>query len=389
MMLAQRLQGLGTSVFTKMDNLRKELETAGRDLINLSIGSPDRAPSLYLRQVLSEAVLDESLYGYTLSRGTKEFRQSCCTWYKKRFNVDLDPEKEILPLMGSQDGLAHIFMAYINPGDLALIPDPGYPVYSVGLHLAGGQRVPLPLLSENGFLPDLRAIKPEIARKAKILFLNYPNNPTAAAASLPFFDEVAAFAREYDILVCHDAAYSELTFAGYKPASFLQARNAREAGVEFHSISKTYNLAGTRLGFVVGKAEVIAALALLKENIDYGVFGPVLKAGSAALLGDQEDVKENCLAYQRRRDIWIEGCTEAGWSVPVPQGTMFVWAPVPTKQDSLSFAETLAREAGVLVVPGIAFGNYGEGFVRIALVQNEDKMRESAERVCKFLAGKV
>jgi LL-diaminopimelate aminotransferase len=385
--LAQRLQGLGTSVFRQMDDLRKELETAGRNLINLSIGSPDRAPSLYLRQVLSAAVLDEKFYGYTLSRGTTEFRRSCCTWYKRRFNVELDPEKEVLPLMGSQDGLAHIFMTYIDPGDLALIPDPGYPIYSVGLHLAGGQKVSLPLLPEQGFLPDLTAVKPDIARQAKILFLNYPNNPTAATAPLAFFDEVVAFAREYDILICHDAAYSELAFAGYRPASFLQARNAREVGVEFHSISKTYNLAGTRLGFVVGKAEVISALALLKENIDYGVFEPVLKTGTAALLGDQEDIKENCLAYQRRRDIWIKGCAEVGWIMPTPRCTMFVWAPVPTKQDSISFAECLAREAGVLVVPGVAFGSYGEGFIRIALVQNEDMMREAVWRIRKYLGS--
>ncbi len=388
-MLAQRLQGLGTSIFTQMDDIRKELEFSGRNLINLSIGSPDRSPSEKVRQVLSQAVLDGGLYGYTTSRGTKEFRQSCADWYKLRFDVDLNSEKEVLPLMGSQDGLAHIFMAYINPGDFALIPDPGYPIYSIGLLLAGGQKVSIPLLSERGFLPDLSAIEPEIARKAKLMFLNYPNNPTAAVAPLSFFEDVVAFAREYNILVCHDAAYSELAFEGYKPASFLQAKDAKDVGVEFHSISKTYNLAGTRLGFVVGNSKTIAALTLLKENIDYGVFGPVLKAGTAALLGNQAEVEGNRLAYQRRRDLWIEGCTKVGWSMTIPHGSMFVWAPVPTNQDSFSFAECLAREAGVVVVPGVGFGSFGEGYVRIALVQDEDIMAEAVHRIQFFLGSKV
>ena len=389
LVLAQRLQGLGTSIFTQMDDIRKELELAGRNLINLSIGSPDRPPSENVRKVLSQAVLDGGLYGYTTSRGTKEFRQSCSDWYKLRFNVDLDPEKEVLPLMGSQDGLAHIFLAYINPGDLALIPDPGYPIYSIGLLLAGGQKVTIPLLAERGFLPDLTAIEPDIARKAKLMFLNYPNNPTAAVAPLSYFDEVVAFAREYNILICHDAAYSELAFDGYRPASFLQAKNAKDVGVEFHSISKTYNLAGTRLGFVVGNSKTIAALTLLKENIDYGVFGPVLKAGTAALLGNQEEVKENRLAYQQRRDLWIEGCAQVGWSMAIPHGSMFVWAPVPTNQDSFSFAECLAREAGVVVVPGAGFGNFGEGYVRIALVQDQNIMAEAVNRIQIFLGSKV
>lgn len=387
--LARRLQGLGASIFTQMDDIRKELESAGRELINLSVGSPDRAPSKHVQQVLSQAVLDGGLYGYTMSRGTKEFRQSCTDWYKLRFNVELDPEKEILPLMGSQDGLAHIFMAYIDPGDIALIPDPGYPVYSVGLLLAGGQKVSIPLLAEHGFLPDLTAIEPEIANKAKILFLNYPNNPTSAVAPLSYFNEVAAFAKEYDILVCHDAAYSELAFGEYRPPSFMQAKNAKEVGVEFHSISKTYNLAGARLGFVVGNPDTIAALTLLKENIDYGVFGPVLKAGAAALLGNQEEVENNRQAYQRRRDIWIEGCAQVGWSMPIPQATMFIWAPVPTNQDSFSFAECLAREAGVIVVPGVAFGKYGEGYIRIALVQDDEDMAEAVRRIQVFFNTKV
>lgn len=380
-----RLEGLGASVFTEMDNLKRELERAGKSLINLSIGSPDRAPDLEIRKVLSQGVLDDNQYGYTLTRGTEEFRRVCAKWYQERFGVTLNPETEVLPLMGSQDGLAHIFLAYIDSGDLALIPDPGYPIYSAGLMLAGGEKIAMPLLKENDFLPDLKQIEPDIARKAKLMFLNYPNNPTAAVASLSFFDEVVEFAKEYDLLICHDAAYSELAFEGFRPVSFLQARGAKEVGIEFHSVSKTYNLAGARLGFVVGNADVIGTLSQLKSNIDYGVFAPVLAAGAYALRNAQDSIEENKSAYQRRRDILIEGCAKAGWKMPIPQGSMFIWAPVPNEQDSVSFAMDLAREAGVIVVPGMAFGEYGEGFVRIAMVQNESVLREAVQRIQQFL----
>lgn len=384
-MKAQRLNGLGASVFTEMDDLKRELEKSGRHLINLSIGSPDRAPSLEIRQVLAKAVMDGNNYGYTLTRGTPEFRERCAKWYQERFQVDLDSENEVLPLMGSQDGLAHVFLSLINPGDKALIPDPGYPIYTAGLVLAGGEKVAMPLLEENNFLPDLAQIDPEIARQAKLLFLNYPNNPTAAVAPLSFFEQVVEFAKEYKIIVCHDAAYSELAFDGYKPVSFLQVPGAKEVGIEFHSVSKTYNLAGMRLGFVVGNPEVIGILAELKSNIDYGVFAPILKAGTYALSASQDNVEANRLAYQKRRDVWIKGCAQAGWEMPSPQGSMFIWAPVPTGQDSLSFAMDLAKEAGIIVVPGVAFGEYGEGYVRIALVQELEILQEAVSRVQQFL----
>ena len=382
---SKRLDCLGASVFSEMDNLRLELEKAGKHLINLSIGSPDRAPAIEIRQVLSQAVFDETQYGYTLTRGTEEFRKACAAWYLERFGVTLNPETEVLPLMGSQDGLAHIFLAYIDPGDLALIPDPGYPIYTAGLMLAGGEKVAVPLLEKNGFLPDLSKIDPDIARKAKLMFLNYPNNPTAAVAPLSFFEYVVEFAKEYDLLICHDAAYSELAFEGYRPVSFLQAQGAKEVGVEFHSVSKTYNLAGARLGFVVGNSEAISTLSQLKANIDYGVFRPVLTAGAYALSSAQDSIEENRSAYQRRRDLLIEGCALAGWAMPTPQGSMFIWAPVPTKQDSFSFAIALAREAGVIVVPGVGFGEYGEGYVRVAMVQEESVLREAVRRIQQFL----
>lgn len=385
MLPSKRLEGLGASVFTEMDNLKRELERAGKSLINLSIGSPDRAPAHEIRNILSKAVLDDDQYGYTLTRGTDDFRKVCAEWYQERFGVTLNPETEVLPLMGSQDGLAHVFLAYIDSGDLALIPDPGYPIYTAGLLLAGGEKVAIPLLEENGFLPDLKQIDPNIARKAKLMFLNYPNNPTAAVANLEFFDEVVEFAKEYDLLICHDAAYSELAFEGFKPVSFLQAGGAKEVGIEFHSVSKTYNLAGARLGFVVGNADVIGTLSQLKSNIDYGVFAPVLTAGAYALRNAQGSIEENKSAYQRRRDLLIEGCASAGWKMPIPQGSMFIWAPVPTGQRSVSFAMDLAREVGVIVVPGIAFGEHGEGFVRIAMVQDEGVLQEAVQRIQQFL----
>ncbi|WP_199242506.1 aminotransferase class I/II-fold pyridoxal phosphate-dependent enzyme [Desulfosporosinus fructosivorans] len=383
---SKRLDSLGASVFSEMDNLRRELEKAGNQLINLSIGSPDRAPAIEIREILSQATLDESQYGYTLTRGTANFRKVCAEWYFERFGVTLNPETEVLPLMGSQDGLAHIFLAYIDPGDLALIPDPGYPIYTAGLMLAGGEKVSMPLLKENGFLPDLQQINPDLARKAKLMFLNYPNNPTAAVAPLSFFEDVVAFAKEYDLLICHDAAYSELAFEGYKPVSFLQAQGAKDVGIEFHSISKTFNLAGVRLGFVVGNAEVIRNLSQLKANIDYGVFRPVLTAGAYALSSAQDSIEDNKIAYERRRDLLIEGCAIAGWNLPIPQGSMFIWAPVPSKQDSVSFAIELAREAGVVVVPGLAFGDHGEGYVRIAMVQDESVLQEAVRRIQQFLS---
>src|SRR5665648_161454 len=324
MIPAKRLDSLGASVFSEMDNLRQELEKAGKDLINLSIGSPDRAPAIEIREILSQAVLDESQFGYTLTRGTADFRSACAEWYLDRFGVVLDPETEVLPLMGSQDGLAHIFLAYIDPGDLALLPDPGYPIYTAGLMLAGGKKVAMPLLEENGFLPCLKQIDSELAMKAKLMFLNYPNNPTAAVAPLSFFEDVVAFAKANDLIICHDAAYSELAFGKYRPFSFLQAQGAKEVGIEFHSVSKTYNLAGARLGFVVGNSEVIKNLAQLKSNIDYGVFRPVLTAGAYALRSAHKSVEENRCAYERRRDVLIEGCALAGWKMPSPQGSMFI-----------------------------------------------------------------
>lgn len=388
MKFATRLESLQTSIYSQLAAMKKDLSQAKKPIIDLSIGSPDLAPPPDVRLILSKMSLDEQSYNYTLTRGTAEFREACAAWYKKRFDVDLDPETEVLPVMGSQDGISHIFWAFINKGDAALIPDPGYPIYSDGLALAEGVKIPLPLKESNQYLPDLSAIRPADALRAKLIILNYPNNPTAAVAPPDFFAELVSFASINDIVVCHDAAYTELAFDGYKPGSFLQADGAKEVGIEFHSLSKTFNMAGARLGFVVGNARVIKALEIIKSNIDYGTFRPILQAGVTALSGESETVRRNQDIYKKRRDIWVEGCKSAGWNIVKPKGTMFVWASVPAKQDSFSFVRDLAMEEAVILVPGIAFGLHGEGYVRIGLVQEEERIEEAVVRISSFLKRK-
>lgn len=385
MKFAARLNSLQTSIYSQLAELKLEIEKTGKTYIDLSIGSPDLGPSMEVRQVISEQALDYQSYNYTLTRGTPDFREACALWYKKRFDVDLDPETEILPVMGSQDGLCHIFWAFMDKGDCAFIPDPGYPIYSDGLALVEGKKIPLVLKEKNNFLPDFAEINPEDARQAKLMILNYPNNPTAAVAPIAFFDQVVEFAKKNEIIVCHDAAYTELVYEGARPPSFLQAMGAKQVGIEFHSLSKSFNMAGIRLGFVVGNREVVKALETIKSNIDYGTFKPLLKAGITALLGSDQTVYENQQTYKRRRDIWVEGCSLAGWKMTKPKGSMFVWAPVPTQQDSLSFVMELARAVGVLLVPGAAFGEHGEGYVRIGLVQDEGAIEEAVQRVKTFL----
>ncbi len=384
MEVAERLSGQNPAVFSEMDRLRILEEKKGRDIINLSIGSPDLPPPPHVVAALSNAVTDANNYGYALTQGLKELREAVAAMYKRRFNVELDPDEEVLSLMGSQDGLAHIYLAFINPGDWALIPDPGYPIYSFGLYLAGGQKYSMSLRRENKFLPELTAVPESIARKAKIMMLNYPNNPVAAVADAGFFEEVVAFARKYDIIVCHDIAYSELAFDGYSPISFLSVPGAKQLGVEFYSVSKTYNMAGCRLGFIVGNSTVIKALAKIKSNIDYGVFKPVQQAGIAALTGPQDWVKNLAKTYAKRRDVLVDGLNKLGWQVDKPRASMFVWLPVPRGfNNSTDFALDLLKRTGVVAVPGIAFGEQGDRYVRIALVCPEDRLQEVVDRMAR------
>ncbi len=378
---------MSSAIFYEMDLLKDEVEKKGTEVINLSIGSPDRPPAPHIIEALHRGI--DNLYNYRYPvTGSLELRRAMSDFYLRRFNVDLNPENEVLVLMGSQDGLAHLAMAYINPGDLALVPDPGYPIYSASIVLSGGSVHAVPLRHENKFLPDLKEIPEEVAQKAKLMWLNYPNNPVAATADRYFFEEVVEFATRYGILVCHDLAYSELAYDGFKPMSFLEIPGAREIGIEFHSLSKTYNMAGCRIGFALGNAEVLDALNVVKSNIDYGVFLPLQDAGVAALDGPQDCVAENVLTYQQRRDTLVDGLAEVGWIIDKPKASMFVWAPLPRNyKNSKEFSVELLNNTGVLVTPGIAFGKLGEGYVRIALVQEEESIKKAVEKIKVFLKG--
>ncbi|GBF32740.1 aspartate aminotransferase [Desulfocucumis palustris] len=381
MRTADRVDGLGSAIFNEMEVLKKKVESRGITVINLGVGTPDRPPAPHIIEAMHRALDNPRNYVYPLE-GMPELYRALAGWYHRRFGVQLNPDSEVLVLMGSQDGLAHLAMAYINPGDIALIPDPGYPIYSCGIRLAGGEVYPLPLLEKNSFLPDLEAVPEDVARRAKLIWLNYPNNPVAANADRNFFEKAVAFGRKYDILVCHDVAYSELAYDGFKPMSFLEVPGAREVGIEFYSLSKTYNMAGCRIGFAVGNSTVLEALGRVKSNIDYGVFRVVQEAGIAALEGPQDCVEENARTYQRRRDILVDGLAGLGWNMPKPQASMFVWAPLPPGYDSSwKFCLEMLDKAGVIFIPGVAFGDNGEGYVRIALVQEEAILEEAVKRM--------
>ncbi|USG68349.1 aminotransferase class I/II-fold pyridoxal phosphate-dependent enzyme [Brevibacillus ruminantium] len=388
---SRRLEHLASAIFSEMAQ-RKKIVAERRPVIDLSIGSPDQPPSPELVEVLASAVREPDAFGYPMSEGIQAFREEVARWYHYRFGVELDPREEVHSLMGSQDGLAHFALAWSDPGDMVLVPDPGYPIYAGGVHLAGAEPYPMPLLAENGFLPDLAAIPAEVAQRARFMILNYPNNPVSAVATLSFFEEVVAFAKKYDVIVVHDLAYSEMAFDGYRPPSFLQAAGAKEVGIEFNSFSKSFNMAGCRIAYVVGNAEIIKPLAVVKSNVDYGVFLPTQRMAIAALRHDRESGEESTVAtiYQERRDVLIEALHDVGWTIEPPKATMFVWARIPAGWTSREFAFALLEEAGVVVVPGSAFGKQGEGYVRIALVQSPGLLREAAKRIgeCGLLFAK-
>ncbi|MFZ5813939.1 MAG: aminotransferase class I/II-fold pyridoxal phosphate-dependent enzyme [Bacillota bacterium] len=376
-----RLQKLASAVFTTMDEARKRKLAEGADVINLSIGSPDLPPAPHVMEALAAAVRDTGVYGYPM-RDLPAFREAVAHWYRQRFGVVLDPATEVLGLTGSQEGLAHIAQAVTDPGDLVLVPDPGYPIYAAGPVLAGAELYPVPLEAERGYLPDLEALPDEVKRRAKLLLLNYPSNPLSAVATPGFFEQVVAFARRHGVAVLHDAAYSELTFDGYRPPSFLQTPGAMEVGLEFNSLSKTFNLAGARIAYAVGNPRLVGLLAEVKSHLDYGLFRPIQLAAVAALTGPQGCVAEMAATYQHRRDVLVGGLNRLGWAVPSPRATMFCWAPVPAGYaSSLQFAMALLDRAGVTVVPGSGFGERGEGYVRIALVQPAERLAEAVERI--------
>lgn len=386
MIEAKRLSAIQPGIFSEISRLINEAKGNGKDIINLSVGSPDMPPPPHVKAALLQAIEDDTNYGYTLTEGIPQLKAAIIGWYQKNYGVTLS-EEEILSLMGSQDGLSHIFWALTGPGDIVLVPDPGYPIYYAAPLLAGAELYPLPLLEKNSYLPDFNAIPAGVRRSAKVMLLNYPSNPLAAVAGSEFFTRAIRFARENEIIILHDFAYSELAYDGYKCTSFLEIPGAKEVGVEFHSVSKTFNLAGLRLGFVAGNAQVVEALRKIKSNIDYGVFRPTQLAGAAALEGPDECVRQNALAYQERRDVLLNELARYGWPVAKPQASMFVWAKLPPRYpSSVDFVRRLVAETGVAVSPGAAFGGCGEGYVRIGLVQSKERLLEAGRRIGEFLS---
>ena len=386
MKFAERMDCFGEGVFSSLADIRRQKEARGETVIDLSIGAPNIPPEEHIRRALCEAAADEKNYVYAIS-DRPELLEAAAGWYARRYGVDLDPGSEICSVLGSQEGLSHIALSVIDEGELVLVPSPCYPVFGDGPKIAGAKIWPMEQRRENGYVIRLDEIPGEVARKARLMVVSYPNNPTTALAPDSFYEELIAFAKKYDIIVIHDNAYSELVFDGESCGSFLQFPGAKEVGVEFNSLSKTYGLAGARIGFCLGNREVIARLRLLKSNMDYGMFLPIQMAAIAALNGDQSCVERTRKAYERRRDVLCESFGKAGWAIEKPKATMFVWAPLPGNyQNSQEFAMELVEKAGVLVTPGSAFGESGEGFVRMALVQDEEAILKAAEAIGKFLS---
>ena len=381
---AVRLKKLPPYLFQEIDRLKAELMAKGVDVINLGVGDPDLPTPGHIIEELGKAAADPANHQYPSYSGMNDFKDSVARWYKSRFGVDLDADREVLTLIGSKEGIAHLPFAFINPGDLSLIPSPAYPVYNVTNMFAGGESYFMPLTRENGFLPDLKSVPTDVARRAKLLFINYPNNPTGATAERDFFQRVIDFAKEYDLIVCHDAAYTEMGFDGYKPMSFLEVPGAKEVGIEFHSLSKTYNMTGWRLGMAVGNAQVLDGLGQIKSNIDSGAFNAVQRAGIAALEADQSCVSEMQKIYQDRRDALIGGLQQIGLHPEPPKATFYVWCPIPAAFKSKEFTALLLREAGIVTTPGSGFGEPGEGYVRMALTVSKERIEEAVSRMRKL-----
>jgi LL-diaminopimelate aminotransferase len=368
-------------LFAELDRLKREVQQKGVDVISLGIGDPDLPTPPHVVAACQRAAEAASNHRYPDYQGLDRFREAACAWYKKRFGVILDPQTEACALIGSKEGIANFPVAVVDPGDIVLSPDPGYPVYFSGCVFNGGQPYFMPLRKENGFLPDLGAIPGEVARRAKLMWLNYPNNPTAATAEPEFFRRAVKFCLDNNIILAHDIAYSEIAFDGYRAPSVLQIDGARECAIEFHSLSKTYSMTGWRVGFAVGNAQLVGALGTVKTNVDSGVFQAVQEAAITALTGTDEYLVKYCGIYQQRRDLMVEALRAIGLSCDVPRATFYIWANVPSGFTSASFTERVLRETGVVITPGSGFGKSGEGYVRFSLTVPSERLREAVERI--------
>ena len=383
--ISDRLKKLPPYLFVEIDKKKKAALNEGRDIIDLGVGDPDQPTPKHIIEALYKAASDPATHRYALDKGMPELRNRIAVWYRDRFGVRLNPDTEILPLIGSKEGIAHIPLAFLNRGDVVLAPNPSYPPYRGGAILAGGTPFDLPLLEENSFLPDFTRIPNATAKKSKLLFLNYPNNPTGAVCDSSFFEDAISFASKNNIIICHDAAYTEIAYEGYKALSFLSTPGAKELGIEFHSLSKIYNMTGWRIGFACGNENVIKALTTVKSNIDSGVFNAIQRAAITALDGPEKFLNDLRALYQKRRDIVVEGLNSLGWNVTKPQATFYIWFKAPKDYTSATFAEFLLEKADMVVTPGNGFGKYGEGYMRIALTVPDERLKEAITRLKKIL----
>ena len=381
MKLSKKIQALPPYLFLEMDKAKRKARAQGRDIIDLGIGDPDQPTPKHIIEVLYQAAKEPANHRYALDQGMPALRRAIEGWYKRRFNVNLNPDTEILPLIGSKEGIAHFPLAFLNNGDYSLIPDPSYPPYKGGTILAGGKPYLLPLRGSNAFLPDLKVVPQSILKKAKLLYINYPNNPTSAIAEQDFYKGVIKFAKKNKIIIISDLAYSEISYDGYKPASILEFEGAREVAVEFHSLSKTYNMTGWRIGWACGNQQLISALAKVKSNIDSGIFSAVQLAGIAALEGPQEHIENMRKLYRERRDCLVGGLKSLGWDISIPKATFYVWIKMSPKTDSIKLASRLLDKANIVATPGVGFGKYGEGYIRMALTVPVERIKQVIQRI--------
>lgn len=378
---SSRLSQLPAYVFAELDELKARARAQGADLIDLGMGNPDNPTPAPIVEAIVKGVQDPANHRYPNFKGKPEFQQAVAGWMKRRYGVDIDPATQVQSLLGSKEGLAHIAFAYIEEGDVSLVPTPYYPVHARATWLAGGDVFNLPLTRENNFLPDLSSIPDDVAKRAKLFFINYPNNPTAAIADLGFLKDMVAYCRQHQIVLVSDLAYGDVAFDGYRPPSILNVEGAEDLAIEFHSFSKTFNMAGWRIGFAVGNAQIISNLHAIKTNMDYGTPSAIQDGAIHALTHGDQYADEIQAMYKRRRDLVVEGFRELGWPVEVPKATMYTWLPVPQGYDSWQWCRHLIDEAGVVITPGIAFGSGGEGYFRVSLVSPVETLQAALERL--------